>query len=98
MVGERSKRGNENGIVPTQKQHKKDILAYNVLGHLRNLAPLIFREVEAACHNLLPHVLWDSTTVVLGVERRVTAQHYVDDHAKRPQVTALEDEKWVLKY
>lgn len=67
----------------------KDSLAHNVLGHLRDLAPLIFREIKASGHDLLAHVLGDGATVVLGVERRVSAQHHVDDHAERPQVTAL---------
>lgn len=68
----------------------KDSLAYDVLGHLRDLAPLVFREVEATRHNLFPHVLRDSATVVLGVEWRIAAQHHVDYHPERPQITALE--------
>lgn len=72
---------------------QKHILAYYVLGHLGDLAPLVFREVEAARHNLLPHVLWDGATVVLGVERRIAAQHHINNHTKRPQVTALEKDK-----
>lgn len=72
------------------------LLAYNVLGHLRDLAPLIFREVKAARHDFFPHVLWDGAAVVLGVERRIAAQHYVDNHTKRPQVTALGEDKGYL--
>lgn len=64
-------------------------LAHDVLGHLRDLAPLVFREIKASSHDLLAHVLRDGATVVLGVERRVSAQHHIDDHAERPQVTAL---------
>lgn len=67
----------------------KGSLAHDVLGHLRDLAPLVFGEIKAASHDLLAHVLGDGATVVLGVERRVPAQHHVDDHAERPQVTAL---------
>lgn len=67
----------------------KDSLAHDVLGHLRDLAPLVFREIKASRHDLLAHVLRDGATVVLGVERRVSTQHHVDDHAERPQVTAL---------
>lgn len=79
---------------PDQSRGKDtDLLAYDVLGHLRDLAPLIFREVEAACHDLLPHVLRDGATVVLGVERRVAAQHHVDNHTERPQVTALKNNR-----
>lgn len=68
---------------------EKDSLAYDVLGHLGDLAPFVFGEVEAARHDLLPHVLGDGAAVVLGVEGRVAAQHHVDDHAQRPQITAL---------
>lgn len=67
----------------------KDSLAHNVLGHLRDLAPLVFREIKASSHDLLAHVLRNGATVVLGVERGVATQHHVDDHAERPQVTAL---------
>lgn len=67
----------------------KDSLAHDVLGHLRDLAPLVFREIKASSHDLLAHVLRDGATVVLGVERRVSTQHHVDDHTERPQVTAL---------
>lgn len=55
------------------------VLPYNVLGHLGDLAPLVLGEVEAGRHDLLPHVLGDGAAVVLGVERRVAAQHHVDD-------------------
>lgn len=74
----------------TRSERGKDSLAYDVLGHLRDLAPLIFREVEATRHDLFPHVLRDSATVVFGVERRIAAQHHVDYHPERPQITALE--------
>lgn len=74
-----------------RKKKDKHLLAYNILRHLRDLTPLIFRELKAAHHNLLPHVLRDGATVVLGVERGIAAQHDVDDHAERPQVTALEE-------
>lgn len=67
----------------------KGSLAHDVLGHLRDLAPLVFREIKASSHDLLAHVLRDGATVVLGVERRVSAQHHVDDHAEGPQVAAL---------
>lgn len=80
----------------SKDKRKKDILAYNVLSHLRDLTPLIFREVKAPRHNLLPHVLWDGATVVLRVERRIATQHDVNNHTKRPQVTALEKEKKIL--
>lgn len=73
---------------------QNDSLAYDVLGHLGDLAPLVFREVKAARHDFLPHVLWDGAAVVLGVEGGVAAQHHVDDHAERPQVTALQNELW----
>lgn len=71
---------------------RKDSLAYNVLGHLRDLAPLIFREVKATSHNLFPHVLRDGATVMLGVERRIATQHHVDYHTERPQITALKND------
>lgn len=71
-------------------QENNNSLAYNILSHLRDLAPLIFRKVKAARHYLLPHVFWDGSTVMLGVERWIAAQHYVDNHTQRPQVTALQ--------
>lgn len=89
----------ENLLCQRQSTEKKkeDLLAHNVLGHLRDLTPLVFRKVKAARHNLLPHVLWDGAAVMLGVERWVAAQHYVDYHTKRPQVTALQTEKQHLR-
>lgn len=72
-----------------QREQEKDSLSYNVLGHLRDLAPLVFREVKASSHDLLPHVLRNGATVVLGVKRRVSTQHHVDYHTQRPQITAL---------
>ena len=71
----------------------KDSLAYNVLGHLGDLTPLIFREVKATSHNLFPHVLRYGATVVLGVERRIATQHHIDNHTERPQITALRNEE-----
>lgn len=68
-----------------------DVLAHNILGHLRDLAPLLLGELKAPGHDLLAHVLGDGAAVMLGVERRVAAQHHVDDHPQRPQVTALSD-------
>lgn len=47
------------------KRKRKYLLAYDVLGHLRDLAPLVFWEIEAARHDLLPHVLGDGAAVVL---------------------------------
>lgn len=73
------------------QEREKDSLSNNILGHLRDLAPLIFREVKATSHDLFPHVLWDGATVVFGVEGRIATQHYVDDHTQRPQITALEN-------
>lgn len=64
-------------------------LAYNVLCHFRYLAPLIFREVEAAGHDFLAHVFRDGAAVVLGIKWRITAQHHIDNYAQGPQVTAL---------
>lgn len=68
-------------------------LADNVLCHFGYLAPLIFRKVEAAGHDLLAHVFRDGAAVVLGIKRRITAQHHIDNNAQGPQVTALQTKK-----
>ena len=49
-----------------------DSLPHNIFGHLRDLAPLFFWELKTACHDLSPHILWDSPAVVFGVKRRVS--------------------------
>lgn len=64
-------------------------LADDVLSHFRYLTPLLLWEVKAASHDFFAHVFRDGAAVVFGVKRRISAEHYIDDHPQGPQITAL---------